>query len=168
MMNKITTRQMEIAICNLFEKSYIAIVPRVSRGFGHYDDNNRYIRLTNNECDILTVTKHRYLTEIEIKISMSDLKADFKKKECTHKSRHVRNFYYAVPTNILSRALELIPTDAGLIVVNECSHQYIAEVYRKPIVNREAISISDKVLLELFRLGTIKYWKCVERLEKGV
>lgn len=48
------------------------------------------------EADLIYINKRRYVSEVEIKISMSDFKADFKKK-VYHNSDIVRQFYYLFP-----------------------------------------------------------------------
>lgn len=65
---KLNARDIEIAIAKMFNYRMNVIVPNVSWGLG-----------LRCECDLLIVSQRRYATEIEIKVSKSDIKADKKK-----------------------------------------------------------------------------------------
>lgn len=155
------TPEMEKLIYTYFESGSLAIVPRVTKNNGWLDTEVMiWKNIVNHECDMLVVTKNRYLTEVEIKISLSDLKADFK-KEHQHKDRNIKNFYYAFPAEMKEKAIELIPEEAGILIVvkKECGIPYRKiECYRKPKINKEAKPINDIVLSKIYRLGYLKYW----------
>lgn len=73
------------------------------------------------EADLIYINKRRYVSEVEIKISMSDFKADFKKK-VYHNSDIVRQFYYLFPNDLYienSQEIErlLMESDAGIMTV---------------------------------------------------
>jgi len=68
-----------------------------------------------HECDLLCLSKSGYATEVELKISRSDLLAD-KKKKHQHKSAKIKYLYFAVPYYLKETALECIPERAGLYV----------------------------------------------------
>ena len=143
-----TTSEMERLIYTYFESGSLAIVPRVTK-------NNGWL-------DMLIVTKNRYLTEVEIKISLSDLKADFKKKH-QHKDENIKNFYYAFPEEMKEKAIELIPEEAGILIavkkhLNSGYEYREIECYRKPKINKEAKPINDIVLSRIYRLGYLRYW----------
>ena len=158
-----TTNKMETLIYRYFESGSLAIVPRVTKNNGWLDTEvNPMIwkNIVNHECDILIVTKNHYLTEVEIKISLSDLKADFK-KEHQHKDENIKNFYYAFPEEMKEKALELIPEECGILIAVEkkCSIPYrMIECYRKPKINKEAKPVNDIVLSKIYRLGYLRYW----------
>ena len=79
-----TTHEMENLIYVYFKESSLVIVPKVSRNNYWFDTNVMiWKEIVNHECDMLIVSKNHYLTEVEIKISLSDLKADFKKRTST-------------------------------------------------------------------------------------
>jgi hypothetical protein len=77
------------------------------------------------EADVFLINKNNQLvTEIEVKISLSDFKADFKKTFKHHKFQNYNDthtcpsfFYYGCPAGLIP--LSDIPTYAGLIYVNE-------------------------------------------------
>jgi hypothetical protein len=97
--------QVEIAVANLYNYRANIIVPNVSWGW-----------LLRHEADIIVVNKNNYVTEVEIKVSISDLKADFKKGH-SHESKKIHRLVYAIPFTMLEKALPLIPKYCGIIVV---------------------------------------------------
>lgn len=158
-----TTPEMEKLIYTYFESGSLAIVPKVTKNNGWLDTQIMiWKNIVNHECDMLIVTKNRYLTEVEIKISLSDLKADFK-KEHQHKDKNIKNFYYAFPEEIKDKAIELIPEEAGILIavkkhLNSGYEYRDIECYRKSKINKEAKPINDIVLSRIYRLGYLRYW----------
>ena len=73
--------EMECAISDLFEYRRCVIVPNISWGFKIH------------ECDMLVIRQTNYAVEIEIKRSISDLKADFKKKH-DHSDDRIKELFY--------------------------------------------------------------------------
>lgn len=61
------------------------------------------------EADLVVINKAGYMREYEIKRSLQDLKADFKKK-CYHDAEQVYEFFYVLPLSIKEKALELFRT----------------------------------------------------------
>ena len=61
--------------------------------------------MLNYEADLIIISKSHYMTEVEIKRSLSDLKADFK-KDVLHNDERVRDLYYALPASIEEKAME--------------------------------------------------------------
>ncbi|MBO1882938.1 MmcB family DNA repair protein [Capnocytophaga sp. Marseille-Q4570] len=166
-MNKetITTPQMELLIYEYFEKSTLVIVPKFSRlNAVRYDDDTKRLgyrseNIVTHECDMLMVTKNYFLREIEIKISVSDFKADFKKKH-NHEG-NIKQFYYAVPYYILDKIKDLVPEQAGMLVAEynaELSDHWQLKIYKKAIDNKSATPIDEEKLNKIFRIGYLKYW----------
>ena len=91
------TLDMEIAVMKHFDIVQNLIVPNISWGISGL-----------HECDILSLSKAGYATEIEIKISKADLMSD-KKKEHGHRHRYIANLYFCVPSFLKQIALEEIP-----------------------------------------------------------
>ncbi|WP_338964128.1 MmcB family DNA repair protein [Fusobacterium nucleatum] len=158
-----TTPEMEKLIYWYFEKSSLVIVPKVSGNNWWFDSETMiWKNIVNHECDILIVSKNQYLTEVEIKISLSDLKADFK-KEHQHKDENIKNFYYAFPEEMKEKAIELIPEGAGILIavkkhLNSGYEYRDIECYRKPKINKKTKPINDIVLSRIYRLGYLRYW----------
>jgi len=104
--------EIEVAIMREFDFRQNLIVPNISNQMG----------IVAFETDVLVLTKSNYAYGFEIKVSKSDLKADFKKPQHI-KFNEMRNgktglerfygklkhFSYAVPEQIKECALELIP-----------------------------------------------------------
>ncbi|RRD39321.1 DNA repair protein MmcB-related protein [Leptotrichia sp. OH3620_COT-345] len=105
-----------------------------------------------HECDILAVSEAGYATEVEIKISISDLKADFK-KEHNHKSEVIKNFYYCVPENLLEKALPIIPLTCGILLATEIG----IKKYRTCKKNKKARAMSEREIAEIWRLSMFRY-----------
>lgn len=158
-----TTSEMEKLIYWYFQDSSLVIVPKISGNNWWFDSETMFWKnIVNHECDMLIVSKKCYLTEVEIKISLSDLKADFKKKH-QHKDENIKNFYYAFPEEMKEKAIELIPEEAGILIavkkhLNSGYEYRDIECYRKPKINKLAKSINDKVLSMIYRLGYLRYW----------
>jgi hypothetical protein len=95
----------ELAVANLLSYRVQTIVPNVSWGLG-----------LRHECDMLVLDNKNRFTEVEIKISIADLKADFKKKH-GHHCKFISRLVYAIPYELLEKSLELIPGHCGIIVV---------------------------------------------------
>ena len=70
------------------------IVPNLSWGF------------LNHEADLISIDKNGYLTEVEIKRSFEDFKADFKKENYHDTDERVYRFGYFVPKSILIECIE--------------------------------------------------------------
>lgn len=155
---KIHAGNVELAVANLIGYRKHVIVPNVSyglAGMGH-------------ECDLLVLDDKNRFTEVEIKISMADLKADFKKKH-GHKSKYISRLIYAFPEEMLDKALPLIPENNGIIVVKTISpldySGHTTQIqYHKAYWIRHARHdktkerIPDKILRDFFRLGCMRIW----------
>lgn len=160
-----TTPEMEKLVYWYFQDSSLVIVPKISGNNWWLDTESDPIiwkNIVNHECDMLIVSKKCYLTEVEIKISLSDLKADFK-KEHQHKDENIKNFYYAFPEEMKEKAIELIPEEAGILIavkkhLNDGYEYRDIECYRKSKINKEAKPINDIVLSKIYRLGYLRYW----------
>jgi hypothetical protein len=106
----------------LFEKGHSPIAPN-------------FMTYNMHECDIISVTKDNYTYEYEIKVSLADFKADFRKVKkhewlasgkgvIAHQGKRkgqithliCNYFYYVCPACLISE--DLIPSYAGLIWVH--------------------------------------------------
>ncbi|RZJ88552.1 MAG: hypothetical protein EOO20_13355 [Chryseobacterium sp.] len=104
-----------------------------------------------HEADVFMINKNTMrVKEFEVKISLSDFKADFKKKH-KHLNLAARKnnlhtyipsqFYYACPDGLIS--IDLIPEYAGLVYVKpDGSIEYIKEA---PVLHKD--KVSEKTLL---------------------
>jgi hypothetical protein len=155
-MGKITTPEMELSIVNtLFNIRKNIIVPNVSWG------------MFNHECDLLVLSEKHFATEIEIKVSKADLKADFKKWH-NHRDKRIKYLYYAIPY-YMENCIDLIPDYAGVIIVQEDRNHagyHVAEYLRKAVANTACHSpMSDKDVMQLTRLGCLRIWSLREKVK---
>jgi len=101
-------------------------------------------------------------TEVEIKISVSDLKADFKKAH-KHESKRIKYLYYAIPLTMLSSAIELLDERVGIITVERVDETkwmpsfLRSETKRRPKRNMD-YHWSESEILNVTRLGCMRLW----------
>ncbi len=103
------------------------------------------------EADLVCLSRSNYATEIEIKRTKSDLKAD-KKKRFQHNSNLFKYLYFAVPSEMKDFALEHIPERAGLYVVKP---KWVEKV-REAKKNSSCVKWTDKQRQKLMYLGTMR------------
>ena len=120
------------------------VIPNIKMDYGCY------------EADFCYINQNNFLTEVEIKISISDFKADFKKKNF-HNCDHVRSLYYAMPFSMWQKHKEVISemvksVGAGVIIAGNTSpHVVIRAAVRdvKPLTTQE--------LINYMRIGCLKW-----------
>lgn len=142
----LTTSEMELCLVNpkkgVFPFTRYMILPRARWG----------IHKINHECDMIALSKNNVLTEIEIKISKSDLIAD-KRKRHNHKSDVISRLFYAVPEHLVEFALTFIPEYAGLI---KCHNGYSTIIKRPTYKKSDKLSESD--IKHMYELLQMRYW----------
>ena len=151
-----TSAEIELAVVRYFDARRNMIVPNVTWGFG-----------LNYECDLLMLSASGYVTEIEIKVSRSDLLADKKKRkhrlwESGYSSgkRIIKYFYFAIPDQLES-SISDVPERAGVIIVD--GHGRCTTV-RKPIMNRDARKATDAQRIHLGHLAAMRIWNLKNKL----
>lgn len=137
---------MQVILARYFNSSSNVIVPNVSWGLGLH------------EIDLLILTSSNYAWEIEIKISISDLRAD-KKKHHAHYSNKIKRLYFAIPEKLQEGALPLIPERAGLLLV---APNHYVRLIKAPIINKAARKFTDKEVQKLYELAAIRLWSLKE------
>jgi len=146
-LNKLNTSDVEYAVAKYFNPRINLIVPNVWWGLGF-----------NHELDLLICSNSRYCTEVEIKVSRSDIKADGKKGH-NHDSKKIKRFFYAVPDSLAD--CEHLPVDCGLIVVDL---NLRCKTVRPPRINRIARPLDDWEYLKLLQLAAMRVWTLKETL----
>ena len=139
----------ELALAYRYKWRQNLIVPNV-----YYGLDFRY------ELDLMIVTPAGWATEVEIKISLSDLKAD-QKKTHNHHSNRIKYLYFAVPEKLQAQALELIPERAGLFIVRPDLQLYDyrkTEIAKSPTTNKSARKITTAERIKLNELATMRIW----------
>lgn len=146
------TLQMEVALMQHFGIRNNYIVPNVSWGIQR---NTEWL----HECDLLVLSQSRYATEVEIKVSMADLKKD-QEKGHGHSSPFIKFLYFAVPLELYEKGVEeYVPERAGIIAVKSMMFDdYIVKVMRKPKYNKYCWQWTEKELFQLLRLGTMRIY----------
>ena len=98
----------------------------------HYVCEQRCPRYFCGSPDVIGVTRSRYVTEIEIKRSLSDFKADsdkwHRKNRDLYLKQQPRLFYYAVPVDLVEKVKPLLPEWAGLLKCNPDLIEPVVEV----------------------------------------
>lgn len=139
-----------------------------------------------NEMDIFCLRPSGFVDEIEIKLSASDFKADFKKQvsilDGTHPSgwvkhkeipkhdalrqglNHCNYFSFLIPEKLLDKCE--IPDHAGLYIFekSENGHTWIREIKKAPRLHKR--KISDQLKYNAARKASIKYWYSVGAFEQ--
>ena len=149
--------EMEVSIMKMFGIRQNIIVPNISWGFNIH------------EMDLAVVTKSGYLKEIEIKRSISDLKADFKKSH-HHKSDRICKMYYAIPEELLENSLQLIPNDCGIILcyrLNNNQRNIIrAKIHREAKLRKNSRKLTLEEQFKIARLGCLRILTLKEKILK--
>ncbi len=157
-MKKIHAGIVELAVVGLFDYRRNHCVPNVSWGWA-----------LGHEADLIVVDQNLKVTEVEIKVSLSDLKADFRKIN-GHRSSRIGRMYYAIPEYLVEKGFPLIPKEFGVIVVKEVHHYGIGEpqeiltttykaMYLRQCRHRKGYEgITKDQLLKLLDLGCMRIW----------
>jgi hypothetical protein len=155
----IKTIDIEVAIAKYYGVRKNIIVPNISWGFQWM-----------HECDMFIVTKAGIATEVEIKISKSDLLADFKKgHDHKDKAGRITYFYYAMPETLYEKCKDLIPPEAGILTCERGSWDgasaFIREK-RKATKRKNTRKLTPEEQLKIAWLGTMRIWSLKEKIIK--
>lgn len=150
MKKKITTSEMEVAVALFLNTRQNLIIPNVHWG------------MEMHECDLLMLTPSGYATEIEIKITLQDLKADAKKRH-NHIDGRISALYFALPKK-LEKNIDLVPNRAGIIIVDEETGW--CRKIRKPEKTKKAYQFCKDEKYKIARLGAMRLWGLKEKINK--
>lgn len=147
----------------LWNKRTDLMVPNVSWGLLPY------------EADFVVVNKSGYLTEVEIKRSWEDFKADFKKSH-HHDDERVYRFCYCVPESISEKVIGYIKEqnpgkDDYLLPAVLCyTEDMLVRTTSLNNFNNFSCQKRRKLFLEeiltIARLGQLRYWSLLEKTIK--
>lgn len=146
---------------------------------------------TGAECDVLAVTQHLRIIDIEIKVSRADLKADRDKDKWWDRGvgscqagewvrpaptakrwpRRIWKHYYAMPEEIWRDDLlgEIHSDASGIILLRAPGpHQPItvASVKRRAKPDRAAKPIDAEAVLDIARLANLRMWDAYENIAR--
>ena len=148
------TIDIEIAVMEYIGIRQHLIVPNVSWGLGLH------------ECDILSLSKTGYATEIEIKVSKHDLLKDNEKRHGHHNNK-IAEFYFAVPESLKLIALANIPERAGLFVAKkDLDGTIYVKVIKSCLRNKDAVKWNEIDRYKLARLGTLRILGLKQKIRK--
>jgi len=113
------------------------------------------------ECDLINVTQAGYFTEYEMKVSIADFKADFRKRSyAINKHEYYANqqpaketiprprkFYFVTPAGLLSN--ETLPDHCGLIEWGESFGYYKVKTRIEPKQIRLPTKLDSKQIFNL-------------------
>ena len=111
--------------------------------------------------DVIGITKSRHMLEIEIKISMSDFRANARKRHIEMRNnpdpviaeKYLRmapkQFWFMVPRKMLDSALREVPDYAGLMTPNDCGNKI--EIIKPSPSNAKSERLSLKECSMLMR-----------------
>ena len=156
--NKMKTIDIEIAVMEYIGVRQHLIVPNVSWGIS---SKTKVL----HECDILSLSKSGYGTEVEIKVSKHDLLKD-KEKWHGHYHDYIAHLFFAVPELLEDLALANIPERAGLFVAKKYTsgNEIFIEQVRACQRNKDAVKWSDEDRYKLARLGTLRILGLKEKI----
>lgn len=105
--------------------------------------------------DVLGITPGRYMTEVEVKRSVSDFRADAQKRHRINREHYLpsqpRQFYYLAPAGVAEKIQLILPPWAGLMTVDNVGSIVILQ--RAP-VNAESKKLNVKQCARLSRCMT--------------
>lgn len=145
--------EIESVVAEMWGYNKNLIVPNISWGAGIH------------ECDLLILRPSGMAVEVEIKISVSDLKKDATKRH-GHQSDKISELYFAVPDKLIPY-IALIPERAGIILISSYTYHhwlkgvrttFKGEIVKRPTSNPNAVKWSEKQRMNLGRLGCMRIW----------
>ncbi len=156
--SKITTSEMECALADYFNYRKNLIVPNICWG------------MALHECDLFILSQAGYATEVEIKISMADLRADAKKRH-GHRSNRIKRLYFALPIELGDRhhakIMELVPERAGVLFVRHQDKQWWPQprvLKSREAVKQPATRCTEAERYKIARLGALRIWRLKKKL----
>lgn len=110
---------------------------RIATAVGNFigwRNNNMYeeVHIDGGQADIIFISRSNYVTEVEIKLSQSDWRADGKKPKWKSDRSHVKYFYYAIPETMKPDIPKGLPDHAGIMVIRRGDIADVLEVIKPP------------------------------------
>lgn len=154
-----TTIEMEVALMKFFNFTQKLVVPNVTRMSG----------LVEFETDLLILTKSRYATGVEIKVSKSDFQNEFKKIQYHYGEEMddvfygmFKNFYFAFPENLVEECIVDVPSRFGILSVDKKGK--VSELRASELLYNK--KWSEKDYNNLMRIGCMRIYNLKKNLIK--
>lgn len=158
-----TTGEIEEFLVQLYNPREYICVPNISWGLGLH------------ECDMLFLDRNNLLTEIEIKRSRADLKADALKPH-GHRDSRIAALYFCMPEKIAD-SIAGVPERAGILVLSP----YISDwrpksdprttmcvtLLRPAVPNKNARALNAGEIFTMGRLLGLRYWELRDKCRKA-
>lgn len=156
----LTVKQIQYCLryCGIWNPRADLMVPNVSWGLLDY------------EADFIIMTPNGYLTEIEIKRSFEDFKADFK-KDHHHDDERIYHFYYCVPESIKDKVMGFLDENFkyGMHKPALLTYDNIGGIrketygYSGACRNKRARKLFLEEQFKLAKLAAFRYWSDEEK-----
>ena len=118
------------------------------------------VYFAGGEMDLCILTAANYVWEVEVKLSLSDWKADAKKdKWCDKDRQYISRFYYAVPTHLIDKIPEFVPDEAGIIEVYYKEFWGYRVKIIRPSTHKRGLKITERQRANMFLKVYWKYWQ---------
>jgi len=162
----VTTLEVELHLMKHFDFRQNLIIPNVTYAS----------RLVKFETDLLILSKSNYAHGIEIKVSLSDFKKDFKKDHIdvlTHKNKTYRKngfktfykplryFSYAFPEKLLDFAKDNVDERFGLFSIRKVVRDYGERVFVDEVRKPKTLFFNkwtDEDRMKLMHLGCMRIY----------
>ena len=141
--------EIEFALAQHFGWRANIVVPNVFWGLGF-----------RHELDLMVLRPSGWATEIEIKTSLSDLKADAKKGHL-HRSKRIKELYFAFPyPEDLDKWCQHVQENAGILLIKKdrYSGSPVVVVHRSAVKNTGARKINPEEKMKLLELAHMRIW----------
>lgn len=157
--------QIQLALRNsfLFDQRSSVVVPNISWGMLPY------------EADLIGISKSGQVTEVEIKRSLSDLRADYRKGH-RHDAPCVTYFFYCVPESLVEQAKKVILENEQkrcAVPVSEKDCPALLFFTEEGEIRQTGFGkakrfgyhqADDKDIMDAGRLASLRYWDAVQKL----
>jgi hypothetical protein len=117
------------------------------------------VYLCGGEMDLAVITPAGYLWEFEVKMNLSDWKADANKAKWSHPGRRfVSRFYYVVPEALVEKEPDFVPPSAGIIKLHHTKWDWRASVVREP-KGRRGEKVTPHMREKFYTKSYFRYWR---------
>jgi hypothetical protein len=115
--------------------------------------------LCGGRCDLAFVSKSGYVTEIEIKVSLSDWNADRDKQKWTKPRPYISRFFYAVPETLADKIPDWLPDHAGVLSVESGGIGYDRVRIIREAKRLKAEKLPQKQIDQFMRNCYYRFWR---------
>lgn len=117
--------------------------------------------------DLVFVTRARYLTEVEVKISRADWKVDAEKQKWKKNRPHVSRFFYAVPMALAENVPAWVPETAGIIGVGLSDNEVPFAKEIRAAKRKRCTRLTHAQIAAIHERAYYRFWRREMRLFQG-